>query len=186
MCTRYPIINRVSELKVHIELTRFVQPEKIEIDANERAVNEKSQYCFFVCTTFDSFLNDLYGKNGKEMSIKDGGFSQVDLLQDVDAYNISRLYNLADTKLYAAFEDYYNVSKHYKRRYHIFKQQLLKEFDEDSIYAVAFRFAKQEIPILSGLFGLAFGKFNEEFIEIVAHAFEDKIETQISIEEYTS
>ena len=32
--------------------------EKIEIDANERAVNEKSQYCFFVCTTFDSFLND--------------------------------------------------------------------------------------------------------------------------------
>ena len=59
MCTCYPIINRVSELKVHIELTRFVQPEKIEIDANERAVYEKSQYCFFVCTTFDSFLNDL-------------------------------------------------------------------------------------------------------------------------------
>ena len=59
----------------------------------------------------------LYGKNGKEMSIKDGGFSQVNLLQDVDAYNISRLYNLADTRLYAAFEDYYNVSKHYKRRY---------------------------------------------------------------------
>mgnify|MGYP000820674602 CR=1 FL=1 len=65
MCTRYPIINRVSELKVHIELTRFVQPEKIEIDANERAVNEKSQYCFFVCTTFDSFLNDLYKKDRK-------------------------------------------------------------------------------------------------------------------------
>ena len=61
MCTRYPIINRVSELKVHIELTHFVQPEKIEIDANERAVNEKSPYCFFVCTTFDSFLNDLFG-----------------------------------------------------------------------------------------------------------------------------
>ena len=59
MCTRYPIINKVSELKVHIELTRFVQPEKIEIDANERAVNEKSPYCFFVCTTFDSFLNDF-------------------------------------------------------------------------------------------------------------------------------
>ena len=63
MCTRYPIINRVSELKVHIELTRFVQPEKIEIDANEKAVNEKSQYCFFVCTTFDSFLNDLLISN---------------------------------------------------------------------------------------------------------------------------
>ena len=63
MCTRYPIINRVSELKVHIELTRFIQPEKIEIDANERAVNEKSQYCFFVCTTFDSFLNGLFVDN---------------------------------------------------------------------------------------------------------------------------
>lgn len=63
MCTRYPIINRVSELKAHIELTRFVQPEKIEIDANERAVNEKSQYCFFVCTTFDSLLNDLHIKS---------------------------------------------------------------------------------------------------------------------------
>ena len=63
MCTRYAIINRVSELKVHIKLTRFVQPEKIEIDANERAVNEKSPYCFFVCTTFDSFLNDLSNSN---------------------------------------------------------------------------------------------------------------------------
>ena len=78
------------------------------------------------------------------------------------------------------------MSKHYKRRYHIFKQQLLKEFDADSIYAVAFRFAKQEITILSGLFGLALGKFNEEFIEIVAHALEDKIEKQISIEEFSA
>ena len=68
MCTRYPIINRVSELKVHIELTRFVQPEKIEIDANERAVNEKSQYCFFVCTTFDSFLNDFLNSPNLKLS----------------------------------------------------------------------------------------------------------------------
>ena len=68
MCTRYPIINRVSELKVHIELTRFVQPEKIEIDANERAVSEKSQYCFFVCTTFDSFLNDFLNSPNLNLS----------------------------------------------------------------------------------------------------------------------
>ena len=59
MCTRYAIINRVSELKVHIELTRFVQPEKIEIDANERAVNEKSQYCFFVYPIIDCNLKNL-------------------------------------------------------------------------------------------------------------------------------
>ena len=82
MCTCYPIINRVSELKVHIELTRFVQPEKIEIDANERAVNEKSQYCFFVCTTFDSFLNDFVedGSNLSDISsspLSDKGYGNI-------------------------------------------------------------------------------------------------------------
>ena len=29
------------------------------LDVYKRQVNEKSQYCFFVCTTFDSFLNDF-------------------------------------------------------------------------------------------------------------------------------
>lgn len=74
MCTRYLITNRVSELKVHIEPTRFVQPEKIEIDANERAVNEKSQYCFFVCTTFDSFLNDFFNSSNWNLSINSLNF----------------------------------------------------------------------------------------------------------------
>lgn len=84
MCTRYLIINRVSELKVHIELTRFVQPEKIEIDANERAVNEKSPYCFFVCTTFDSFLNDLeLVKNEYELVSK----SIMEMQMALDKYN---------------------------------------------------------------------------------------------------
>ena len=81
MCTRYLIINRVSELKVHIKLTRFVQPEKIEIDANERAVNEKSQYCFFVCTTFDSFLNDFSKYNkyivSKEIPVRIRSFEKI-------------------------------------------------------------------------------------------------------------
>ena len=86
MCTRYPVINRVSELKVHIELTRFVQPEKIEIDANERAVNEKSPYCFFVCTTFDSFLNDLYDK-------------WEQLLEELDIAHQMYLYAMGDTKI---------------------------------------------------------------------------------------
>ena len=64
----------MSELKVHIEPTRFVQPEKIEIDANERAVNEKSQYCFFVCTTFDSFLNDFSNSSNLNLSINSLNF----------------------------------------------------------------------------------------------------------------
>ena len=75
MCTCYAIINRVSELKVHIELTRFVQPEKIEIDANERAVNEKSPYCFFVCTTFDSFLNDFLNSTNWNLSLCKAGIN---------------------------------------------------------------------------------------------------------------
>ena len=36
----------MSELKVHIELTHFVQPGKIEIDANERTVNENLKTVF--------------------------------------------------------------------------------------------------------------------------------------------
>ena len=100
MCTRYPIINRVSELKVHIELTRFVQPEKIEIDANERAVNEKSQYCFFVCTTFDSFLNDLmsllYHNDTiikKEKELLRALLGQFCKLEFLDAYNMRKKLN---------------------------------------------------------------------------------------------
>lgn len=97
MCTRYPIINRVSELKVHIELTRFVQPEKIEIDANERAVNEKSQYCFFVCTTFDSFLNDL--QSYKPTYLPDGAelkntVEQPEMLAYEYAINESSYFNI--------------------------------------------------------------------------------------------
>ena len=67
-------------------MTRFVQPEKIEIDANERAVNEKSPYCFFVCTTFDSFLNDLYDK-------------WEQLLEKLDIAHQMYLYAMGDTKI---------------------------------------------------------------------------------------
>ena len=112
MCTRYPIINRVSELKVHIELTRFVQPEKIEIDANERAVNEKSQYCFFVCTTFDSFLNEL--QSYKPTYLPDGAelkntVEQPEMLAYEYAINESSYFNIllskSDTRIYADAEN---------------------------------------------------------------------------------
>ena len=46
MCTRYPIINRVSELKVHIELTRFVQPE------NSKLMQTKGQLMKSLNTAF--------------------------------------------------------------------------------------------------------------------------------------
>ena len=112
MCTRYLIINRVSELKVHIKLTRFVQPEKIEIDANERAVNEKSPYCFFVCTTFDSFLNDL--QSYKPTYLPDGAelkntVEQPEMLAYEYAINESSYFNIllskSDTRIYADAEN---------------------------------------------------------------------------------
>ena len=112
MCTCYPIINRLSELKVHIELTRFVQPEKIEIDANENAVNEKSQYCFFVCTTFDSFLNDL--QSYKPTYLPDGAelkntVEQPEMLAYEYAINESSYFNIllskSDTRIYADAEN---------------------------------------------------------------------------------
>nr|WP_243114160.1 hypothetical protein [Blautia faecicola] len=34
-------------------------PAIIRLLYNKDICNKKSQYCFFVCTTFDSFLNDL-------------------------------------------------------------------------------------------------------------------------------
>ncbi|MFR2577391.1 MAG: DUF4367 domain-containing protein [Anaerobutyricum hallii] len=102
----------MSELKVHIELTRFVQPEKIEIDANERAVNEKSQYCFFVCTTFDSFLNDL--QSYKPTYLPDGAelkntVEQPEMLAYEYAINESSYFNIllskSDTRIYADAEN---------------------------------------------------------------------------------
>lgn len=124
----------------------------------------------------------LYDKSGNEMGVKDAGFSQVDLLQDIDAYNIARIYNLGSTKIHAAFEDYYNVSKHYKKRYSIFKQHLLEEFGTDSIYEAVLPFTSGDIKLLSWAFGFAFGNFSNEYSEVVAHALEDKIESLIVTE----
>ena len=53
----------------------------------------------------------LISINGEEMAVKNAGFGQIDLYQDVDAYNISRIYNLSSMKIHNAFNDYYNVSK---------------------------------------------------------------------------
>ena len=81
-------------------MTHFVQPEKIEIDANERAVNEKSPYCFFVCTTFDSFLNDLmsllYHNDTiikKEKELLRALLIQFCKLEFLDAYNMRKKLN---------------------------------------------------------------------------------------------
>lgn len=124
----------------------------------------------------------LYGSNGKEMTVKSAGFSQIDFLQDIDAYNISRIYNLSSKKIHHAFNDYYNVSEKYKKRYSIFKQELLSEFDTDSLYDIVLPFTKKEKGVLSTGFGYAFGQFENKYAEVMAHAFAEKIEDMVRTE----
>ena len=128
----------------------------------------------------------LYGSNGKEMKVKNAGFGQIDLYQDVDAYNISKIYDLSSVKIHNALNDYYNVSKKYKWRFTIFKQELLKEFGAETVYDVAFRFTEGKIVLLSKLFGVAFGTFDPEYAEVLARGFEARIEIDIDIEESTN
>lgn len=132
----------------------------------------------------DGSLDDyhLYGSNGKEMATKSAGFSQVDFLQDIDAYNISRIYNLSSKKIHHALNDYYNVSQKYKKRYTIFKETLLDEFNADSLYEVVLPFTKKEKGILSTGFGYAFGQFENKYAEVMAQAFAEKIEDMVRTE----
>ena len=128
----------------------------------------------------------LYGSNGEEMAVKNAGFGQIDLYQDVDAYNISRIYNLSSMKIHNAFNDYYNVSQKYKRRFSIFKQELLKEFDTESIYDVVLPFTQRDKNLLSVGFGYAFGEFEKEYAEVLAQGFAQRIELGKDIEESTN
>lgn len=128
----------------------------------------------------------LYGSNGEEMAVKNAGFGQIDLYQDVDAYNISRIYNLSSMKIHNAFNDYYNVSQKYKRRFSIFKQELLKEFDTESIYDVVLPFTQRDKNLLSVGFGYAFGEFEKEYAEVLDQGFAQRIELGKDIEESTN
>ena len=101
---------------------------------------------------------------------------QIDLYQDVDAYNISRIYNLSSVKIHNAFNDYYNVSQKYKWRFSIFKQELLKEFETESIYDAVLPFTHKDKGLLSKGFGYAFGEFENEYAEVLAQGFAQRIE----------
>ena len=124
----------------------------------------------------------LFTKNDSgeivEMDTKDAGFSREDLYQDVDAYNISRLYDLSSIKLYTALNDYYNVSKHYMKRFSIFKEKLLEQYEVNNLYDVAKKFAKKDVGLLTIVFEKAFGYFDgDHYGEILALAFEEKMDS---------
>ena len=45
----------------------------------------------------------------------------LDLVQDLDAYNISKLYNLNSESIHHVLNDYYNFSTNAVHRYSIFE-----------------------------------------------------------------
>lgn len=134
--------------------------------------------------TLDGELNGyiMFDKNGEEMSKPSSGFSMVDLIQDVDAFNIYKIYNLNKIEIYNALNDYYYVSAKCKKRYTYFKDFLLAEFKKESLSDVAKIFTSREHSILSDSFEELFGKFDSDKSEQVAKAFQDKIEYLIENE----
>ena len=124
----------------------------------------------------------MFDKNGEEMSKPSSGFSIIDLIQDVDAFNIYKLYNFNDIELYNALNDYYYTSVKCKKRYTYFKDFLLAEFKKERLSDVAKIFTSREHSRLSVIFESLFGKINVDKSEQVAKAFQDKIEYLIENE----
>lgn len=107
------------------------------------------------------------------------GFSYIDLVQDIDAYNIARIYSLNQLPLYTALDKYYNLDGYAVKRYSTFESKLLSEFDEVSLYNVAKIFTCLEgltVNAMNLFFESKFGTFdNSEYGDELATAFADKI-----------
>lgn len=135
--------------------------------------------CNLIGATSDT-LEGYHFFNGSGEEIAGSGFGLEDFYQDIDSYNIARSYDLSKVKIYEAINDYYFGSKKYQHRYSIFKQNLLSEFAEDSLYAVVYKFTSEKVQPFSFVFELAFGTFSQnEYGEILAQAFEAKINNLI-------
>ena len=125
----------------------------------------------------------MFDKNGVKMSKPGSGFSIVDLIQDIDAFNIYKMYNLNKIEIYNALNDYYYASAKCKKRYTYFKDFLLAEFKKESLSDVAKIFTSREHSRLSVIFESLFGTINVDKSGQVAKAFQDKIEYLIENEE---
>ena len=151
------------------------------LDHSGRNYFTKEDLCNFIGATADS-LNGytLYTQSSGEYVVtSDSGFSQLDLLQDIDAYNISKLFNLSETTLYAALGEYYKEGGSYTKRFSIFKENLLDEFGRDSLSAIAIDFADKSV--LTAIFEGKFGDFdNNQYAGVLADAFEEKIDRLIA------
>lgn len=120
-----------------------------------------------------------FKKDGNILYKTEAGFDYVDLVQDIDAYNISKLYSLNTLPLHTALDKYYNVDGHAVKRYSIFEKYLLEEFNSSSLYEVAKKFTCLEgltVKAMNLFFASKFGSFdNSEYGEVLATAFADKL-----------
>lgn len=141
--------------------------------------------------SMDGELDDykFYYQNKNTGNIEyttNAGFSYIDLVQDIDAYNIATLYSLNQFPIYSALDKYYNIDCHAVKRYSVFENKLLAEFDETSLYKVAKKFTCLEgltVKAMNLFFESNFGSFdNSEYGDELATAFADKISYFISQE----
>lgn len=148
---------------------------------------DKLYKCFgYVEGELNSFQFLYKNEAGEIKTRTDSGFSYVDLVQDLDAYNISHLYSLNTMPIHHVLDSYYNIKKSVNHRYSIFEQQLVNEFNETTILDVAQKFSCLEtLPAkaLNLFFQKMFGSFNNALYgENVAKAFSEKLAYFKSVE----
>lgn len=104
------------------------------------------------------------------------GFSFEDLCQDVDAFNMYKLYNLESWKLNEVIEDYYFVSKYCLRRFSVFKEKLLTEFNASDIREAVLPFTNKSHIIYATGFGIVFDQYPDKYAQSLADSFEARVE----------
>lgn len=111
--------------------------------------------------------------------IHNAGFDYEDLIQDIDAFNISKLYSLSKYPIHIALQYYYFTHKKYEKRYSIFEENLLEEYNKDSVFEIAKKFTCLEgaaVTVMNNYFEDKFGSYdNNEYGEVLARAFANKI-----------
>ena len=125
-----------------------------------------------------------YEDDGEEVITSNSGFEFQDMIQDVDAFNLSCGFSFETSPIYDILEQYYVTLKSYKRRFQLFKANLINEFDKDTLKEVAEIFSKPDqitITALNAIFGTMFGSYDHDLYgDVMATAFSEKIEYYIT------
>ena len=104
-----------------------------------------------------------------------------DLVQDVDALNLSKNYDWNKMSTCEIFEDYYCFEQ-CKRRFSIFKENLLSDFSCNTLVEVVEIFTENDYTAYAALFGLKIGLYPTEYAKTVSSAFASRVEMLIKEE----